>query len=80
MNQLREGQNEPEEGIVSWPRRGSGAYHRTLLHLGPIIGLCIDSELIKYFPSLGPRVPLFSQSGPWPTPSGLVLWTPRWAH
>lgn len=42
------------------------AYHRTLLDLDPIIGLCIESELIKTLLPLRPRVPLFSQSGPWP--------------
>lgn len=48
------------------------AYHRTLLDLDPIIGLCIESELIKTLPPLRPRVPLFSQSGPWPpTPSSV---------
>lgn len=50
------------------------AHHRTLLHLDlvVVVGLCTDSELIKYFlPSLRPRVPLSSQSGPWPTPSSV---------
>lgn len=42
------------------------AYHRTLLDLDPIIGLCIESELIKTLLPVCPRVPLFSQSGPWP--------------
>lgn len=60
------------------------AHHRTLLHLDLVIGLCIDSEIIKHFPSFRTGVPLFSQSGPWPVPSsvkneiGLVFWTPRW--
>lgn len=45
-NQLPKGQNQPEEGIVT-AREGLVPYHRTLLHLDPIIGLCIDSELIK---------------------------------
>lgn len=45
-NQLSEGQDQPEEGIVT-AREGLVPYHRTLLHLDPIIGQCIDSELIK---------------------------------
>lgn len=63
------------------------AHHRTLLHLDFVIGLCIDSEIIKHLPSLRSCVPLFSQSGGlWPIPSsvkneiGLVFWTPRWAQ
>lgn len=48
VNQLPKGQDQPEEGIVT-AREGLVACHRTLLHLDPILGLCIDSELIKHF-------------------------------
>lgn len=59
------------------------AHHRTLLHLSLIVGLCIDSELIKYFfpfilvclsfhrVALGLLYPVSRMN------VGLVLWTPR---
>lgn len=64
------------------------AHHGTLLHLDlvVVVGLCTDSELIKYFLLLNlvclslPRVALGPLHPVLRINISLVFWTPRWTH